>query len=56
MKGLLMAGVCTASLLFIALLALGIAIDVSAISAVACFMAVIIVLWLMGVGRWRNPY
>lgn len=56
MKSLLMAGVCTAALLFITLLVLGIAIDIAAISAVACFVAVIVVLWLSGVGRWRNPY
>jgi len=56
MKSLLMAGVCTASLLFIALMALNIALDIAVLSAAVCFVAVIVVLWLLGVGRWRNPY
>jgi high-affinity Fe2+/Pb2+ permease len=56
MKSLLMAGVCTAALLLIALLVLGIALDIAAMSAAVCFVAIIVVLWLAGVGRWRNPY
>lgn len=56
MKSILMAGVCTAALLLIALMALNIALDVAMISTAVCFVAVIVVLWLLGVGRWRNPY